>query len=393
MTNNQDNIIERKIGETGNLLKRLSEVQKEKSRKHDGQLKEQEEKLCNAIAEIEELKQKHSQLYSAVNQPELFNTQSNNQNTKLKEFLRDVKAGQGEIEVKDLTTDGSVDPRDGAYTVRADFSQRIIKKILQASPIRQFANVEQISSNSLEVLIELDEAEARWAPQGTAGGSTTTPQLEKKIIDVFKLEALPIATIEATQDPAVDLESWLINKVSEKFAKAEGEAFVNGDGINKPKGILTYPGTGSYGAIEQINSGADGALTVDSLIDIQNSLDETYQERARWLMSRALFTDILKLRGQDEYYFLNLDRDNNMSQITLLGKPVTFLADMPDPATGSLSLAYTDLQEAYTVVDRVGVNVLRDPYTSKGNVIYYTTKRLGGDVVNFDAIKLMKLSS
>lgn len=394
--NNSNNILESKLLETGNLLTQLRYVQEEKSKKYDGLLTDQEVKLTDAIADIEELRQKQQQLHSVINQPSsAYNNDKNIKNKKLDKFLRNVKAGTAEIEVKDLRTDNN---NDGGYAIQSTLANEIIQNIHCSSPLRQYANVTQTANDHLEILIELDEAEARWTTQGPAGVNTATPQLEKKRIDVHKLEALPLATLEATQDPAINLESWLIEKVADKFARAENESFVTGNTLGKPVGFLSYanvtsPGLYEYGKIEQINSGVSGGISVEGLINIQNSLKECYQNNARWFMSRQAFSELLKLKGSNEYYFLSLDRAEFASgQMSLLGKPITFLSEMPDPANDSLSIVYADMKQAYTIVDRIGMNILRDPYTSKGNVCYYTTKRVGGDVVDFQAIKVLKLS-
>lgn len=388
-------IIEQKLNETGSLLTQLRQVQEEKTKKYDGLLHDQEHKLAHAIADIEELRQKHVQLHSAFNNPGYGNGFISEKSDKLNKFLKDAKSGQQEIEVKDLRTD--IDT-EGGHAIQSDFSTKMIQRIYETSPIRQFANVEQTSTDHMEILVNTGEVGARWIAQGYAGSATPTPSFEKVRINVYKLEALPLSTTEAVQDPAIDLESWLLDKVSDKFARSENDAFVNGDGVNKPRGFLTYPNASGndyeFGKIQQINSGVSGGVSVESLIDIQNSLKEVYQTKSRWFMPRSLFAELLKLKGSDDYYFLCFEQMGmDKPQMTILGKPVTFFADMPDPADGSLSIAYADMQQAYTILDRIGIQILRDPYTSKGNVVYYTTKRVGGDVVNFDAIKLLNLSS
>ena len=168
--------------------------------------------------------------------------------------------------------------------------------------------------------------------------------------------------------------------------------------MNKPRGFLTYDAWAAAGVyerdkIEQINMGAAAALAADGLIEVQNSLKEAYQGNATWGMKRATFGKALQLKGNDSYFFSPVLLRDGQSSIQLLGKPVVFMDDMPAVAANALSVAYGDFRTGYTILDRVGLQVLRDPYTNKGFITYYTTQRVGGDVTNFDAIKIGKVAA
>ena len=167
---------------------------------------------------------------------------------------------------------------------------------------------------------------------------------------------------------------------------------INGTGVGQPRGILTYDAGTSWGQIEQVNSGSAGAVAADGLIDLQHSLKEVHGANAVWLANRLTLRDIRKLKDSNNQYLwepgLKID-----GQDTLLGRPILTATDMPVAAANSLSVAFGDFTAGYQIVDRIGVRVLRDPFTAKPFVKFYTTKRVGGDVVNFDAIKLQKLAA
>jgi predicted phage gp36 major capsid-like protein len=276
------------------------------------------------------------------------------------------KAGSEGVEIKAMSTD--VNP-DGGYLVRPELSQTIVSRIFETSPLRQLANVERTSAKSIDILIDDNEAAARWVGEGASGGETDTPELGQKVIAAHKI-----------------------------FARTQNSAFVNGTGVNQPRGFLTYPaqavsGTYERGKINQVNMGSASALNADGLIEVQNALKEGYQPGAAWGMKRTTFGAALQLKGADNYFFSPVLLANGQATMQLLGKPVIFMDDMPAVAANALSVVYADFSVAYTICDRVGLQVLRDPYTNKGFVTYYTTQRVGGDVTNFDGIAIGKVAA
>jgi len=306
--------------------------------------------------------------------------------------LKETREG---IEIKAMSTD--VNP-DGGYLVRPELSQTIVSRIFETSPLRQVANVERTGSKSIDILIDDDEAGARWVGEGASSGQTDTPQLGQKVIAAHKIEADPRMTTEMIEDAYLDVEAWLSGKVADKFARTQNTAFVSGTGVGQPRGFLTYDawaaaGTYERDKIEQINMGAAAALDADGLIEVQNALKEAYQASAVWGMKRTTFGAALQLKGNDNYFFSPVLLANGQATIQLLGKPVVFMDDMPAVAANALSIVYADFSMAYTIVDRVGLQVLRDPFTNKGFITYYTTQRVGGDVTSFDAIKIGKVAA
>lgn len=305
------------------------------------------------------------------------------------------KAGSEGVEIKAMSTD--VNP-DGGYLVRPELSTLIIDRVFETSPLRGLANVERTGAKSIDILIDDQEAAARWVGEGASGGQTNTPQLAQKSLVAHKIEADPRITTEMIEDSYLDIEAWLSGKVADKFARTQNTAFVTGTGVGQPRGFLTYAAqavSGAYerGAINQVNMGAAAALDADGLIEVQNALKEEYQGSAVWGMKRATFGQALQLKGADNYFFSPVLLRDGQASMQLLGKPVVFMDDMPAVAANALSIVYADWSRFYTILDRVGLQVLRDPYTNKGFVTYYTTQRVGGDVTSFDAAVIGKVAA
>jgi len=276
---------------------------------------------------------------------------------------------------------------DGGYTVTPAISNRIIKRLFEADPIRALASVESITTGAIEFMVDWDEAGWGWEGETETGAETDTPELGKKRIPVHIMYAKPRATQTLLEDSGINIENWLADKVSNRFMRGEGAAFVSGDGVGKPRGFLTYPNGTAYGQIQQTGMGGAGAFTADGLIDIKYSLIEYYLTRGTWLVNRLSVSEIMQLKyGTGEYIWKPGFQEDK--QASLLGLPVRMSTTMPTAAVGALCVALADWAEAYLVVDRLGITIQRDPYTVKPFVEFYTRKRVGGDVVNYQAIKI-----
>lgn len=310
-------------------------------------------------------------------------------------FLRKGEEVMGVDERKALSV--GTDP-DGGYVVNPDLSGRIVQKVFESSPMRAYASVQVISTDALEGLFDLNEASSGWVGETDSRAETNTPQLGKWRIPAHELYAKPKATQKLLDDASINMEAWLAAKVSEKFARDEANAFVVGNGVNKPRGFLTYTaGTTLPGTIEQFPTGASGALAAapdggDALINALYGLKQQYRANATWFMNRATTKLVRKAKDQDGAYIWSPGIQAGQPA-TLLGYPVAAFEDMPDPGASSLSIAVGDMREAYQIVDRIGIRTLRDPYSAKPYVEFYTTKRVGGDVVNFEAIKIIRLGA
>lgn len=286
---------------------------------------------------------------------------------------------------------------DGGYVVHPDLNGAIITQVYETSPMRAFASIQTISTSSLEGIHDLDEAAAGWVGETDARAETATPQLAKWTINVHEIYANPRATQKILDDAEINMEAWLAGKVADKFARVESAAFVAGDGTGKPKGFLAYAGgTTNPGQIERFTTGVAGDFAADPngadvLIDALYGLKAQYRANATWFMNRGTAKEVRKLKdSQGNYLWMPAVAAGQPA--TLLGYGVASFEDMPAMAAGSLSVAVGDMRSAYQIVDRVGIRTLRDPYSSKPYVQFYTTKRVGGDVVNFEALKLVEFS-
>ena len=310
-------------------------------------------------------------------------------------FLRKGEEVMSVDERKALSV--GTDP-DGGYVVNPDLSGRIVMKVFESSPMRAYASIQVISSDALEGLFDLDEAASGWVGETDSRAETNTPVLGKWRIPTHELYAKPKATQKLLDDASINMEAWLASKVAEKFGRDESNAFVVGNGSNKPRGFLTYSsGTTLPGTIEQFPTGSSGAYAAapnggDVLINALYGLKAQYRANATWFMNRATLTATRKVKDSDGAYLWSPGIAAGQPA-TLLGYPVASFEDMPDPASNSLSVAVGDMREAYQIVDRLGIRTLRDPYSAKPYVEFYTTKRVGGDVVNFEAIKLVRFGA
>lgn len=287
---------------------------------------------------------------------------------------------------------------DGGYLLPAPTVGRVVAKVYELSPIRQIASTITISTEALEGLNDNDEASAGWVAETGARSETNTPQVGKWRIEAHEMYAAPKATQKLLDDSAVDVESWLAGKVSNKFARLEAAAYITGDGVAKPRGFTTYTlaetddGSRAWGVMQKIKSGANAdfaaATPADKLYDMVGAMKDAYLTRARWVTRREVLTKVRKFKDGNNMYLWQPSLQAGQPD-TLLGYPITKAQDMPALAAGSVSLAFGDFAEGYQIVDRIGIRTLRDPFTNKPYVIFYSTKRTGGGVVNFEAIKVM----
>jgi HK97 family phage major capsid protein len=306
---------------------------------------------------------------------------------------RDLRA----IETKALSV-GS-DP-DGGYLVPIDTETSINRALRAISPIRAISGVRQVSGSVYKRPYVTSGFQTGWVGETAPRPQTTTPTLASVTFPTVELYAMPAATSALLDDSAVDIDTWLAEEVRIAFAAQEGAAFVTGDGVAKPKGFLTYDTVANtswvWGKIGTIASGAAGAFPAanpaDKLIDLAYAVKAPYRAGGTFVMNRATQGVVRKLKDADGNYLWQ-PATNAAQMSMLLGYPVAESEDMPNLAADSLSIAFGDFSRGYLIVDRVGIRVLRDPYSAKPYVLFYTTKRVGGGVADFDAIKLLKFSA
>jgi HK97 family phage major capsid protein len=315
----------------------------------------------------------------------------------LRQYLRKNNAGGQIEEIKALSV-GS-DP-DGGFAVTPDMSGRIISLIMDTSPMRKVANVVTIGTDALEGVNDLSEATSGWVGETEGRSETASPKIGEWRIPVHEQYAEPRATQKLLDDALFNIEDYLAGKIAERLSRMENTAFITGNGVKKPRGILTYgagtPSSSNFSVIEQVPTGAAGAFPAtnpgDALINLVYALKTPYRERAVFMMRRATLAEVRKLKDAQGNYIWQPDFQMKQGG-TLLGFDIVEAEDMPAIGANSLSVAFGDFNAGYQIVDRQGIRVLRDSFTAKPYVKFYTTKRVGGDVINFEAIKLLKFAT
>jgi HK97 family phage major capsid protein len=317
-------------------------------------------------------------------------------------FTDYIRTGSEEIFKKFLNDQKG---EEGAFLLPQVVSKLIYNRLESLSPIRSIAKVVSISGNSIEMLADSKSADASWAACDYSNlAETNSPEIKKIKILVHEIFAKPKASQRLLDDAQINVEEWLVEKVAEKIATLENAAFVNGNDNNQPKGFLVYDSKPDadrdFGKMQHFLTGVNGDFpadmesTMDILIDMSCSLKPMYVKNAKWVMSRSVLAKIRKLRTEDGSYIWQPAISASVPS-TLLGYPVIIDDDMPPLESGSAStsLAFGDFYAGYQIVDRHGLKILRDPYTSKPFVEFYISKRTGGAVVDFDAIKLLKFAA
>lgn len=291
---------------------------------------------------------------------------------------------------------------DGGYLLPPSTVGRMVSKLYEQSTMRQLATVQPISTDKLEGIVDNNEADAGWVSELGTRSDTTTPQVGKYEIQAHEMYAMPKASQKILDDAAVNVESWLAGKVADKFARVEGTGFTTGTGVGQPRGLFSYTtaatgdDTRTWGQFEHVVTGASGdfhTTKADPLQDLLGAFKDQYLQRASWLMRREVRTKIRKMKEatSDRYLW---EPSLQMGQPDrLLGYPARVDQYVPAIAANSLSLAFGDFAEAYTIVDRMGIRTLRDPFTAKPYVVFYSTKRTGGGAVNFEAVKFLKFGT
>ncbi len=298
-----------------------------------------------------------------------------------------------EMEAKSLSTAVN---SDGGYLVDPQTAETIKSVLNSTASIRSIASVVNVEANSFDVLIDHTDVGAGWADENSAAAETGTPAIDRISIPLHELSALPKASQRLLDDSAFDVESWLAGRIADKFARAEAAAFINGDGVDKPKGILTHgtmaDDSWAWGRLGYVPTGIDGGVDADAIVDVVYALGAQYRVNGTFVMNSKTAGLIRKLKDSDGR-FLWSDGLAAGESARLMGYPVLIAEDMPDAATDSFSIAFGDFQAGYTIAERPDLRVLRDPFSAKPHVLFYATKRVGGDVSDFAAIKLVKFGT
>jgi HK97 family phage major capsid protein len=288
---------------------------------------------------------------------------------------------------------------DGGYLVPVETDTEITRLMRALSPIRSIASVRQVSTSIYKKPVTITGPATGWVAETGARATTDSQTIDALSFPTAELYAQPAATTQFLDDAAVDVEQWIADEVNAVFAQQEGTAFVTGNGTNKPKGFLNDVVADSawvWGKLGYLPTGVSGDLPAsdksDILVDLVYAVKAGYRQNASWVMNRKTQAKIRKLKDDSNNYIWQPAATAD-GKATLMGFPLVEAEDMPDVAANSLSIAFGDFKRGYLVVDRQGVSILRDPYSAKPYVLFYTTKRVGGGVQNYEAIKLLKFGT
>ena len=347
-------------------------------------------------AELELLKAKVASGAIAAQRPTLDGVKSAEASSFVDQSLRrGIEAG---LETKAI---GSSSDAIGGYAVPEEIDRAIDETLVAISPIRAIANVVKVGSAGYRKLIATGGTPSGWVAYEAARPETNTPSFTEVVPAAGELYANPAASQQMLDDAMFDVEKWLAHEIATEFARAEGMAFVKGTGTSQPLGFLSSPnattadGTRPMGTLQTIGTGVAGAFPAsnpaDKLIDLVQTLRSPYRQGAVFVMNSATAAAIRKFKTSDGAFLFQPGLQAG-SPATLLGYPLIEAEDMPDIAASSLSIAFGNFKAGYVIAERNATTILRDPYTHKPYVHFYATKRVGGQVVNSEAIKLLKFA-
>jgi len=369
----------------------------EKKRKDDVVLRDKIDRINKAVTEQ---KAAVDRITLKAKRPALHGRAPMETDERKAAFTRYMRAGDAtavaQLEAKSLNT--GTDP-EGGYLAPEQTERIISAAVKDISPIRQIASIREIGANSFRKPVSNGDGAAGWVGETGARVETAAPTLTAIDFPTMELYAMPAASQTLLDDSIVDIEQWLADEVQTEFAVQESAAFVNGDGVNQPKGFLSYTiaedSVKAAGELGYIATGVDGdfpaANPSDILLDLIYAPKQAYRANGRFVLNRSVLAQLRKFKDADGNYLWQPAAQAG-EPARLMGYPVTEAEDMPDIALNSHSIAFGDFNRGYLIVDRVGVRVLRDPYSAKPYVLFYTTKRVGGGVQDFDAVKFLKFS-
>ncbi len=306
-----------------------------------------------------------------------------------------MRTGRTGVELKSGIASGS----GSGVLAPVETESFIERRLAQISPMRSLATVRAIGAATFKKPVTTASVSSGWVSETASRPETDPAALTLLTFASGELYASPSATQDILDDAFINLDEWLASEVEDSFAAQETAAFVSGDGTNKPKGFLSYTfaanAAAAWGQIGYVASGADGDFAeddpADALIDLIYAPRAQYRPNAHFVMNRRTAAKVRKLKdGDGNYVWQPALTAGQLPQ--LLGYPVQEIEDMPDVGSGTTAIAFGDFARGYLIVDRAGISVLRDPYSAKPYVLFYTTKRVGGGVQNFDAIKVLKFS-
>ena len=372
--------------------KRIDGLEEEK-----GKLSGQVDTLNEKLSELDELKSSLEKELIALKRPDGTGTKAASEHkTAFMQFVRKgIETGLGELQAKALQVGVE---SDGGFAVPEELDRSIIELLRDTSPMRQVCNQITVGSPDYKRLVNLGGHGSGWVGETDPRPATNTPKLGNISVFMGELYANPQATQTSLDDIFFNAEEWLNSEVARDFSEKEGNAFLKGDGVNKPKGLLAYgldlkgDDERAFGVLQKLITGTAGKITGDNLIDLIHALKAGYRANGTWMMGNLTVAYVRKLKDSEGNYLWRPGLEVGAPSV-LLGYGITENEDMPDVAADANAIAFGDFKRAYTVVDRIGTRVLRDPYTNKPFVGFYTTKRVGGMLVDSQAVKILTLSA
>jgi HK97 family phage major capsid protein len=320
-------------------------------------------------------------------------------------FIDYVRKGVNEGGLRELERKNTVNigtAADGGYALPEEIAMDVQARVQDISPVRSVATVVTCSTNDYKRLIDARGTASGWVAETDSRTTTNTPVLYEAAAFMGELYANPQATQQALEDIFFNVESWLAESVATEFARAEGAAFISGNGTSKPKGFTAYTivstddATRTFGQLQYVPTGAAGdwASTnpADALITTVYKLKAAHRNGAVWMMSKSILAEIRKFKDDNGVYLLQPSLAAG-TPTTLLGFPVVEAEDMAAKAANSYSIAFGNFRAGYCVVDRVGTSLIRDPFSNKPYIGFYTRKRVGGMLLDSEAIKLVKFAA
>ncbi len=334
-----------------------------------------ESNVSQKINKIEERINKMNNQFTPINLENIIDIE---QKSSFNNFIRSGIVG--EYITKSLSSHND----EAGVLITPTLHHRIISELKEKSIMRQLASVESISTRALDVIIEDGNFACGWIGEVEARPTTNNPVLVKKTIQAHEIYAHPKATQSLIDDAEINIENWLVERLVDSFTKLENEAFINGDGDNKPFGLLLNDKVVDIETKKDINAGI--------LLNLINQVGEGYLANSHFLMNRNTLSQIQSLTDETGRFIWQQSLSEPLKQ-TIFGIPVAICSNMPNVEDGKIAIAIGDFNSAYKIVDRMGISLLRDPYTDKPFVRFYAVKRVGGDVVNPQAIKFARFNN
>ncbi|MPS67633.1 phage major capsid protein [Novosphingobium aerophilum] len=348
--------------------------------------------------DVDDVKARLDRVSRAASRPVIEGGAATTASLEVKGFVDGYLRMGRETEIKSIS---GIVASDGGYAVPREVDALISARLKNISPIRSIAQVVQTGTAGYRKLITTGGTASGWVSETGARTETATPSFAEIAPPAGELYANPAASQAMLDDSAFDIQSWLADEIAMEFARAEGAAFVNGTGTNQPKGFLAAPNAATadaarpFGTLQFLVSGNAAGFDTSpelKLIDLVHSLKGGHRQGASWVMNSKTLAVVRKLKAADGSFLWQPGLMEGQPN-RLLGYPVVEAEDMPDVAANAFPIAFGNFRAGYLIAERSATSILRDPFTNKPFVHFYATKRIGGQVLDSDAIKLLKISA